>query len=129
MVDAGASGQKRLAQHPGGTLGPVDLTGAGLQIENEVDGVPHGGPHPFGEFLVPGDEYVMPYAGGDISTEVAIAIGILDDTPAVLDRPGPVAALLRATPLVGRARLINKAGGRQSHGALDVIPRIGVAGQ
>ena len=40
-----------------------------------------------GEPAVTGDQHVMPDAGGDVGAEVAVAVGVLDDAVAQLDRP------------------------------------------
>ena len=129
VVDAGAPGQQGFGERAVRPLRPIDLAGSGLKIQHKVDRAAHGGPHPFGEVVVAGDQHVVPHSGGDVGAEVAIGVGILDHATAVLNRPGSVAALPRATPLVGGARLVNESGCRQCHGALDVIPRIGMAGQ
>ena len=125
---AGTSGQQGLVEHAVGPLRPVDLTGAGLKIQHKVDRAAHGGPHPFGEGAVAGDQHVMPHSGGDVGAEVTVAVRVFDDASAVLNRPGSVAALAGPTPLVGCAGLLDQTGGSQCHRALDVVPRIGMAG-
>ncbi len=107
--------------------GPSDLAAVELHRQHEVDGAVHHRPHRLGECAVPGDEHVVPHAGGDVGAEVAVAVGILDDAVAQLDRPRAVRALRVAAPVERRPRRLPQPRDRQRHRVLDVIPRVGVA--
>ena len=93
VVDARAAGQQRLLGWTGRPSGPSYFTGRELEFENEVDGLGHHGPHRLREPPVIGDEDMVPDTGGDIGAEVAVAVGILDDPVAQLNRPGAVRPL------------------------------------
>ena len=62
-----------------------------------------------GEPPVAGDQHVMPHPGGDVGAEVAVAVGVLDDAVAQLDRPGAVGPLVVPAPVERRARRVPKA--------------------
>ncbi len=76
--------------------------------------------------LFTGDQYVVPDSDRDIGTEVAVAVGVLDDARAKLDRPGAVRALLAPTPVERVARRVDQARCGQRHRAFHVVPRVGV---
>ena len=58
---------------------------------------------------IAGDQHVVPDTGRDVGAEVAVAVGVLDDAVADLDRPGAVRPLHRAAPLERGARGLEQA--------------------
>ena len=99
VVDARASGQQRVGFGSGVASGPGDLAARQLQIEHEVDGLGDDRPHVLGEPSIAGDQHVVPDTGRDVGAEVAVAVGVLDDAVAQLDRPRAVGPLGRPAPL------------------------------
>ncbi len=104
-----AAGQQRLGQRSGRATCPTDFATLELQIQDEVDGGAHRRPHRRRKASIAGDQHVVPDADRDVRAEVAVAVGVFDHARAQLDRPGPVRALLTATPVEGASRRIRSA--------------------
>src|ERR1700736_5144446 len=82
VVDARAPGQQGVWFRTGRRPGPGDFAAGLLEVQHEVDRPGDDRPHGLGEAPVTGDQHVVPDAGGDVSTEVAVAIGVFDDAVA-----------------------------------------------
>ena len=87
MEDAGAPGHQRLGNGARRATRPTNFAAFKLQLQDEIDRRAHRRPHRGGEGVVAGDQHVVPDSDRDISTEVAVAVGVLDDPGAKLDRP------------------------------------------
>ena len=96
-------------------FGPGDFAARRLQVEHEVDGLADHRPHLLGEPPVVGDQDVVPDPGGDVGAEVAVAVGVLDDAVAQLDRPRAVG------PLVARHQSNAARAGSSSPAAVSAI--------
>ncbi|PQM48371.1 hypothetical protein C1Y40_01411 [Mycobacterium talmoniae] len=129
VVDAGAAGQQRFRHRPGGRSCPTDFAAGQLQLEHELDRREHRRPHAGGKPAVAGDQHVMPHPGGDVGAEVAVAVGVFDNTGTGLQRPGTVGPLFVPAPLERRPGRLPQPGRGQRHRAFHVIPRVGVPGR
>ena len=97
-----------------------------VQVDHEVDGLGDDRPHVLGEPPIAGDQHVVPDAGRDVGTEVAVAVGVLDDAVSQLDRPRAVGPLGGPAPIKGGACGFQQTRRGERHRVLHMVPRIGV---
>src|SRR6516162_4027975 len=69
---------------------------------------------------------MVPYPGGDVRTEVAVAVGVFDGSRPDLDGPGAVGPLRAAAPVECGPRLLQQSRRGERHRAFHVIPGVGV---
>jgi hypothetical protein len=111
--------------------GPQDLTARRLEVEHEVDGSLHGGPHRLDEAHVCREQPAVPHPGSDVGAHVGVELVLLDLGAAVVAGdvvlvPGAVVALEVDEPLVGPVGFSAPAPEVEGHGRLDVVPGVAV---
>ena len=126
LENTGAPSQQRLFDRTRRTTRPTNFAAWKLQLQHELDYGAHRRPHRGCKAAIAGDQDVVPDSDRHIGAEVAVAVGVLDDTPAKLDRPGAVRTLLAKTPVERTSSRVGQSRRGERHRAFHVVPRVGM---
>ena len=107
---------------------PVDIAVVSLQDQYKFDGLFQCGPQLPQEVTAPGNQVMMPEAGGVIGDKVGFpALTVIDLVSAISRPPAAVMQLCFRQPAIGALGGSMLPADGERHGCLDVVPGVAVA--